>query len=137
MAYSVYKGPIELPRPLFVEGEAQAGMKPGNIVNPDFTIGTAASVGLLLIIAEGGPGKGEGVDYDYVSGNQVNAYNAQSGQRFEVRFATGQAVVKNTTLLERGADGRLVVLAAGEAVAVAKESLTTSADDQLVEVEAL
>jgi len=137
MANSIYKGPIELPSPLFIEGEAQANMKPGHIVNPDFTLGTASSAGLLLIIAEGGPGKGEGIDYDYVSDNQVKAYNAQSGQRFAVRFATGQTVVKNTTLLERGANGRLVVLSTGEAVAVAKESLTTASSNQLVEVEIL
>lgn len=137
MSHSVYKGPIELDRPLFVEGAAGEAIKPGNIVAPDFTLGDAATTGLLLILAEGGPGKGERIEDEYAIGAAVKAYNAKTGQRFVVRVGTGITLVDKVTLLERAADGQLAVLSAGEAVAVARESVTTSVDDQLVEVEVL
>lgn len=137
MTHSVFKGPIELPSPLQEEGEAQEAMQPGYLVEPDFTVGDSATAGLLLILKEGGPGKGEGIDYDYEVGDQVAAYNARQGLRFSVRVATGQALTKNVTLLERDDLGQLVVLSAGTAVAVAKETVTTTADGELVEVEVL
>lgn len=137
MAYSVFKGPIELPSPLLVEGVAGAAMFAGNIVAADFTIGAADTTGRLLIIREGGIGKGEGIDYAYESGDQVLAYNARQGLIFAVRAATGQALVSGVTLLERGADGRLVVLTTGTAIAIAKQTVTTTANDELVEVEIL
>ena len=97
MSHSVYKGPIELDRPLFVEGAAGAAIKPGNLVAPDFTLGDAATDGLLLILAEGGPGKGERIEDEYAIGNAVKAYNAKTGQRFVVRVDYNNQLVALTT----------------------------------------
>lgn len=140
MAYSVFKGPVELPCPLLVEGLAGATYLPGNIVTKsgdDLNAGGAATVGQLLIAREYGAGKGGHIDYAFVVGEPNDAYIARQGLRFDVRMATGQALVENETLLERGANGRLTILATGVAVAVAKVTVTTTANDEMAQVEIL
>lgn len=140
MAYSVFKGPVELPSPLLLEGLAGGTYLPGNIVaksGNDLDAGDASTAGRLLIAREYGPGKGGHIDDAFVVGEPNDAYIARPGLRFDVRMATGQALVKDETLLERGAAGRLVVLASGTAVAVAKVTVTTSADDEMAQVEVL
>lgn len=140
MAYKIHAGPVELPNALVVEGAAGAAYLPGNIVVKEGTglnAGAADTVGQLLIAKENGPGQGGHIDDAFVVGEPVQAYIARQGLFFRTRLATGVACVEGETLLERGADGRLVLLAAGVAVAVAKETVTTAADDQLVLVEIL
>lgn len=140
MANSVHAGPAQLPAPLYVEGLAGAAYLPGNIVTKsgdDLDAGAAATAGLLLIAKENGPGVGGHIDDAFVIGDPVDAYIARQGLFFRVRVATGQALVKNETLLERDDDGMLVILSTGTAVAVAKETVTTTADDELVLVEIL
>jgi hypothetical protein len=140
MAYKVHAGPVELPNPLVVEGLAGATFLPGNIVaksGNDLDAGAADTAGQLLIAKEKGPGVGGHISDAFVVGDSMEAYIARQGLVFRVRAATGQALVENETLLERAASGRLVVLSAGVAVAVARETVTTSADDELVLVEAL
>lgn len=140
MAYSVFKGPVELPCPLLAEGAAGGVYLPGNLVarnGDDLDLADAATAGQILIAKEMGPGVGGRIDTPFVATEPVLAYVARQGLRFDVRFATGQALVKDETLLERGADGRLVVLASGDAIAVAKVTVTTIADDELAQVEIL
>ena len=140
MASKVHAGPCELPNPLMTEGLAGGTYLPGNIVaknGDDLDAGDGATVGVLLIAKENGPGVGGHIDDAFVVGAPLDSYRARQGLFFRVRLATGQALVEDETLLERGAAGRLVVLAAGVAVAVAKVTLTTSVDDELVLVEAL
>lgn len=140
MAYSIHAGPVELPNPLVVEGLAGAAYYPGQIVvksGNDLDAGAADSAGQLLIVKEKGPGVGGNIADAFTIGDAVEAYNARQGLFFRVRVATGQALTAGETLLERGASGRLVALSAGVAVAVAKETVTTAADDELVLVEAL
>ena len=140
MAYKVHAGPVELPNALMVEGAAGAAYLPGNIVvksGDDLDAGGAATVGQLLIAKENGPGVGGHIDDAFTIGDHVDAYIARQGLFFRVRLATGQALTAGETLLERAASGRLVVLSAGVAVAVAKETVTTAADDELVLVEIL
>ena len=140
MAYKVHAGPVELLNPLMVEGLAGATYLPGNIVTKsgnDLNAGGAATVGQLLIAKENGPGVGGHIDDAFVVGAPLDSYVARQGLFFRVRLATGVACVAGETLLERGADGRLVSLASGVAVAMAKETVTTSADDELVLVEVL
>ena len=140
MAYSVFKGPVELPCPVLVEGAAGDIYLPGNLVvrnGSDLDVGVAATTGQLLIAKEMGPGVGGRISTAFAVGDPVLAYNARQGLRFDVRVATAQALVKDETLLERGAAGRLVVLDTGVAVAVAKQTVTTTANDQMVEVEIL
>lgn len=140
MAYKVHAGPAELPNALVVEGLAGGTFLPGNVVvksGNDLDAGAAASVGELLFAKEHGPGQGGHIDDAYVVGEHIQAYKARQGLLFRARLATGQALVKDETLLERADNGRLVVLAAGVAVAKARETVTTTADDELVLVEAL
>ena len=137
MANSVHAGPMELANPLVVEGLAGGTFLPGNIVaksGNDLDSGDASTVGALLIAVENGCKK---ISDAFVVGEQMYAYTARQGLYFRTRLATGVACVKDETLLERGASGRLVALDAGVAVAVAKETVTTSAADQLVLVEVL
>lgn len=140
MANKIHAGPVELPNPLVVEGAAGATYLPGNVVvksGANLNTGAADTAGQLLIAKENGPGVGGHVNDAFVVGEPVQAYIARQGLFFRARLATGVACVNGETLLERGANGRLVALAAGVAVAVAKETVTTSANDQLVLVEIL
>ena len=140
MAYKVHAGPCELPNALIVEGNAGATFLPGNIVTKsgnDLDAGGAATVGQLLFAKEFGPGQGGSIDQAFVVGDAMQSYVARQGLIFRARIATGQALVTGETLLERGASGRLVVLSAGVAVAVARTTVTTTADDELVLVEVL
>lgn len=140
MANKVHAGPIELPNPLVVEGLASAAYYPGQIVaksGNNLAAGGTTTAGQLLIAKEFGPGQGGHIDDTFTIGDPICAYVARQGLFFRVRVATAQALTSGQTLLERGASGRLVVLASGVAVAVAKETVTTSANDQLVLVEAL
>lgn len=140
MSNSVHAGPVQLPSPICIEGLAGAAYLPGNIVvksGDDLNTGAADSAGLLLIAKENGPGMGGHIDDAFVVDEPVESYIARQGLFFRVRLATAQALVKNETLLERAANGRLVVLDAGVAVAVAKETVTTTANDELVLVEIL
>jgi len=140
MGYKVHAGPVELPNPLITEGLAGDIYLPGNIVarnGADLDVGIAATVGQLLIVKENGPGVGGHFDDAFAVGDTVQAYIARQGLFFRARLATGVACVAGETLLERGALGRLVLLDTGVAVAMAKETVTTSANDQAVLVEAL
>jgi hypothetical protein len=140
MANKVHAGPCELPNALMVEGLAGGTYLPGNIVTKsgnDLDAGGAATVGQLLIAKENGPGVGGHIDDAFVVGAPIDSYVARQGLFFRVRLATGQALVAGETLLERGAAGRLVVLASGVAVAMAKTTVTTTGDDELVLVEVL
>ena len=140
MAHKVHAGPAELPNALIEEGAAGDIYLPGNVVTrngDDLDVGIAATVGKLLIAKEGGPGVGGKIDDAFAVGDSVQAYTARQGLFFRVRVATAQALVVGETQLERGAAGRLVKLASGTPVAVAKETVTTTANDQLVLVEIL
>lgn len=134
---TVHAGPVELPNPLIVEGLAGGTFLPGNIVEKsgdDLDAGDASTIGSLLIACENGCKK---ISDAFAVGDQMYAYTARQGLYFRARLATGVACVKDETLLERGASGRLVLLDTGVAVAKAKETVTTSANDQLVIVEVL
>lgn len=140
MAYKVHAGPAELPNPLLIEGLASAATLPGAIVvknGADLDPGAADSVGQLLFAKENGPGQGGHISDAFADDDVMFAYKARQGLIFRGRLATGQALVEGETLLERAASGRLTTLAAGVAVAVARETVTTAADDELVLVEVL
>lgn len=140
MAYKVHAGPVELPNPLFEEATAGAAFLPGAVVvkaSGEFTAGLADTVGALLIAKEKGPGEGGHIEDSFEIGDHVDAYKARQGLFFRVRVGTGVSLVEGETELERAAAGRLAVLSAGTAVAVARETVTTTADDQLVLVEVL
>lgn len=140
MAFKIHAGPAELPNALVVEGKTSEAMLPGNVAvvsSGEFALADAATVGQLLFMKEKGPGQGGHVDDEFAVDDYAYAYVARSGLFFRTRVATGLTLVANETLLERGADGQLAVLDAGEAVAVAKETVTTSSDDELVLVEVL
>jgi hypothetical protein len=140
MAYKVHAGPVELPNPLLVEGLASAATLPGAIVvknGADLDPGAADSAGQLLFAKENGPGVGGHISDAFADGDTMEAYVARQGLYFRARLATGQTLAEGETLLERAASGRLTTLAEGVAVAVVKETVTTTADDELVLVEAL
>lgn len=140
MAYKVHAGPVELPNALIIEGDAGGAFLPGAIVTKsgdDLNAGGVATVGQLLFAKEYGPGQGGSISLAFVVGEAMQAYKARQGLFFRARLATGVACVAGETLLERGAAGQLAVLASGVAVAVAKETVTTTAGNQLVLVEVL
>ena len=140
MPYKVHAGPVELPNALIAEGAADSAYLPGNVVTKsggDLAEGAADTVGQLLFAKENGPGQGGHIDDAFVIGAPVAAYIARQGLFFRTRVGTGESLVAGETLLERGEDGQLTTLALGEPVAVAKETVTTTANDQLVLVEIL
>ena len=140
MAYKIHAGPVELPNALVVEGAARSAFLPGNVVvksGATLDEGAATSAGQLLIAKENGPGVGGHIDDAFVVGEPVQAYVARQGLYFRVRLATGVACVAGETLLQRGATGQLTLLSDKTAVAVAKETVTTTSGDQLVLVEVL
>lgn len=140
MAYKIHAGPVELPNALVIEGAAGSAFLPGNVVvksGATLDEGAAVSAGQLLIAKENGPGVGGHVDDAFVVGAPVQAYVARQGLYFRVRLETGVACVAGETLLQRGATGQLTLLSDQTAVAVAKETITTTSGDQLVLVEVL
>ncbi|AZU97942.1 hypothetical protein [Vibrio phage LP.1] len=140
MAYKVHAGPAELPNPLMREGFASAATLPGKVVvknGNDLDIADETATGQLLFVKEAGPGEGGKISDAFASGDQMEAYVARQGLYFRARLVTGQALVEGETLLERAASGRLTVVAAGVPVAVARTTVTTGADDELVLVEVL
>lgn len=141
MSYSIYRGPTILAAPLYQPGEASEEMLPGHVVvksGDDLDLGAANSVGVLLIAKENMAGKeGTVIDATFEIGDSVDAYKARQGQVFDVRFPTGVALVKGETLLERRDSGQLGALTSGVAIATAYETVTTTANDQLVTVEIL
>lgn len=140
MAYSVFKGPIELPQPLMVEGDAASLLVPGEIVfksGNTLVIGDAATEGQLLITKENGPGLGGRIETPFAVGQPALAYVARQGLVFAFRCATGQALVAGETLLERGASGLLIKKTSGIAVAVSKVTVTTVGIGELIEAEVL
>ena len=140
MAYKVHAGPAELPNALVTEGAASAATLPGKVVvknGDDLDLGAADSVGQLLFAKEDGPGEGGSIDTAHAIGDYICAYKARQGLFFRARMATGQALVDGETLLERAESGQLTVLAAGVAVAVARETVASTTADQLALVEVL
>lgn len=140
MANKIHAGPVELPNALVVEGAAGSEYLPGKIVTKsggNLDEAVAGTKGQLLIAKEQGPGVGGSVSKSFELFEPMQAYIARQGLYFRVRLGTGIACVENETLLERGSNGRLVALTSGVAVAVAKETVTTTANDQLVLVEVL
>lgn len=140
MAFKVHAGPAELPNPLMVEGLAGAAFLPGNVVTKsgnNLNAGGAATTGQLLLAKEKGPGEGGHIDDAFTIGDSMQAYVARQGLFFRARLVTGQALTAGETLLERAANGRLTIVSLGTPVAVAKETVTTAANDELVLVEVL
>lgn len=140
MANKVHAGPVELPNPLIEESKAGAVFLPGAVVvkaSGAFTKGAADTTGALLIAKEKGPGQGGKIDLAFTANEHVDAYKARQGLYFRCRIPTGQALVAGETELERGANGRLQIVTTGAPVAVARETVTTTANDQLVLVEVL
>jgi len=140
MANKVHAGPVELPNPLIVEGLAGGTYLPGNIVEKsgdDLDLADASTVGQLLIAKENGPGVGGHIDDAFVVGANIDSYLARQGLYFRARVTTGQALVKNETLLERGPLGQFVVLSTGDPIAVSKVTVTTTGANELVLVEVL
>ena len=139
-AKTVRRGPTQLPAPLHVEGLATSAYLPGNLVFKDgdnLTIGVAATKGQVLIAKENGLGQGGHIYDAFEIGSPLSAYVARPSLVFEVRCNTGLSLVDGVTLLERAASGQLKINSTGTAIFVARETVTTSAANQLVTVEAL
>lgn len=143
---SVYCGPAEIDKPIYQEKLASEAMKPGHMVvvnGDDFDLNALNGAdGDFLILKERGLGEGEkyGINpsVDFADGDALSAYKGRKGHIFQARFATGVTLVKDETKLAFGTAGRLrVALTDGSQtyVATALESVTTSADDELVLVE--
>ena len=145
MANTIFRGPAEKPGiPFHLEKTASEAMKPGHAVSvngDDFDLNDSDGAdSILLFLKEKSQGLSTGgVEEEFAAGDSVAAYRARQGDFYQARFATAVALVAEETLLSVDTDGqlRIGVVGTDSLVAVAKETVTTSAADQLVTVEVL
>lgn len=123
--------------PIKVEKPAAGAILPGHILlangSGQFAVHASANAGGLVFVAD--LNMHDGVAAAYAAGDTVQAYQPMPGEVYRVRAATGQALVKDVTPLTSAANGRLDIAAGADAViAYAAETVTTTANDQLVMV---
>lgn len=149
MANSVFRGRADQAdgHPIQVEGVADNAFLPGSLVKKTATglaiSDQAATVfGKDTLIAKelGENYPDGGIDDAYAIGDGAYAYLAKPNDFFMVRVATGQALVENVTRLASNGDGQFTVAATDgtqQVQLVAKETVTTAADNTLVLARAL
>jgi delta-aminolevulinic acid dehydratase/porphobilinogen synthase len=122
--------------PIKVEKPAVEAILPGNILlansSGQFKKHDVANGGGMLFVAD--VNMLDGVAEAYAINDTVQAYQPVSGETYLVRAATGQALVKDITALTSTGAGRVDIGTVGTDViiAYAAETVTTSANDQLV-----
>lgn len=124
--------------PIKVEKPADAALSPGHLLianaTGEFLKHNAAGVGGLVFVAD--LNMHDGLDTAYATGDTVQAYQPLSGEVYQVRAATGQALVKDVTTLTSDGSGRVKVGVVGTdtIIGYAAATVTTSANEQLVMV---
>lgn len=122
--------------PIKVEKPAAEAILPGNILlansSDQFKKHDVANGGGMLFVAD--LNMLDGQADAYAANDTVQAYQPVSGETYLVRAATGQALVKDITALTSTGAGRVDIGTVGTDViiAYAGETVTTSANDQLV-----
>ena len=122
--------------PIKGEKPAAAALSPGHIIiaNTDGKVlkhATDGSGGLIFIADVN---MLDGVNDAYAAGDTVQYFEPPSGETYQVRAKTGQALVKDITPLTSDGAGRVRVGVVGTdtIIAYAAETVTTSANEQLV-----
>jgi hypothetical protein len=122
--------------PIKVEKPAAGAILPGHLLlansSGQFKVHDGANAGGMVFVADLNMHDSESTAY--AAADTVQAYQPVSGEVYRVRAATGQALVKDITPLTSAANGRLDIGTPGTdvIVAYAAETVTTSANDQLV-----
>lgn len=121
--------------PIKVEKPAAESILPGNILlansSGQFKKHDGANLGGLVFVAD--LNMLDGLADAYSANDTVQAYQPVSGETYLVRAATGQALVKDITPLTSTGAGRLDIASGTDVViAYAAETVTTTANDQLV-----
>lgn len=122
--------------PIKVEKPADAALLPGNIIianatNEFLKHATDGAAGMVFVADLN---MHDGVATAYAAGDTVQAYQPCSGETYRVRAKTGAALVKDITPLTSDGAGRARVAVVGTdaIICYAAETVTASANDQLV-----
>ena len=119
-----------------VEKPADAALSPGHIIiansTNEFLKHATDGAGGMVFVAD--VNILDGVADAYAAGDTVQAYQPVSGETYQVRAQTGQALVKDITPLTSDGAGRVRVGVVGTdtIIAYAAETVTTSTNEQLV-----
>ena len=122
--------------PIKVEKPAAEALLPGHLLlanaSGQFKKHDIANGGGLVFIAD--LNMHDGLTDVYAIGDTVQGYAPEPGDVFQVRAATGQALVKDVTPLTSAGVGRFDIGTVGTDViiAYAAQTVTTTANDQLV-----
>lgn len=122
--------------PIKVEKPADAALSPGHILiantTNEFLKHSADGKAGMVFVAD--LNMHDGLNDAYAAGDTVQAYQPMSGETYQVRAKTGQALVKDITPLTSDGAGRVRVAVVGTdaIIAYAAATVTTTADEQLV-----
>ena len=125
------------PAPIKVEKPAAEAILPGNLLaansSGQFIKHATANGGGRVFIAD--LNMHDGVADAYATADTVQAYEPRPGEVYQVRMATGQALVKDVTPLTSTGAGRLDIASGTDViVGYAFETVTTAENDQLAQV---
>lgn len=122
--------------PIKVEKPADAAISPGHIIiansTNEFLKHATDGAGGMIFVAD--LNMLDTVSVAYATGDTVQAYQPVGGETYNVRAKTGQAFVKDITPMTSDGAGRVRVGVVGTdtIIAYAAETVTTSANEQLV-----
>ncbi|MCZ2496429.1 hypothetical protein GN316_06650 [Xylophilus sp. Kf1] len=128
--------PATVNDPQKMEKPAVEAMLPGHLLLANaagqFKKHDGANAGGLVFVAD--LNLHDGLNDAYAAGDTVQAYVPVSGEFYQMRMATGQALIKDVTALTSAGAGRMDIGTVGTdvIVAYAGETVTTTANDQLV-----
>lgn len=132
----IYVGSAINNSPIKVEKPADAALSPGHIIIANSTgeflkHATDGAAGMVFVA---GLNLHSGLTENYATGDTVQAYQPVSGETYQVRAKTGQALVQDITPLTSDGAGRVRVGVVGTdaIIAYAAQTVTTTANEQLV-----
>ena len=122
--------------PIKVEKPADAALSPGHLIvansNNEFLKHATDGKAGMVFVAD--LNMHDNLATAYAAGDTVQAYQPTSGETYQVRAKSGAALVKDITPLTSDGAGRVRVGVVGtdEMICYAAETVTASANEQLV-----
>ncbi len=134
---NIYVGPADhghAGKPLNVEGKALGVVRPGALcaeaaTGIDENAVAATIFGASLLIADKDQQRGKTVDDDWISGENMVAFQLRSGEFANVLVADSQTITKSRTPLSSNADGTLKIAVTPATVGVTSEEVLAYSDE--------
>lgn len=134
---NIYVGPADhghAGKPFNVEGKALGVVRPGSLcaeaaTGIDENAVAATIFGAQRLIADKDQQRTKTVDDDWISGENMVAMQARSGEFFNVLVADGQNITKSGTPLSSNADGTLKIAVTPAVVGATSEEILFYSDE--------